>query len=85
MKTEPLPPFDLTTVVLDPALPLPDLLRSVERQIATAPVEIAFAFSADAELLVSKVGDTRRVRFSLAESHKMHDAFFTHNHPSGGF
>lgn len=77
--------FDLESVAIDAALPLPELLRSVERQIAGAPVEVAFSFEANSSLLLRKTGKQSVVKFTPAELLKMRSSHFTHNHPQRGF
>ena len=61
---EELPLFELDSVAIDAALPLPELLLSVERQIAGAPVEVGFAFDADGNVLARRVGKVDVLRFS---------------------
>ena len=77
--------FDLAAIVIDAALPLPELLLSVERQIAGAPVEVGFAFGADSTLLLRKIGKQSVVKFTPTELLKMRNSHFTHNHPKHGF
>lgn len=76
--------FSLSTVQLGFNLPLPELLRSVERQIARAPVEVAFVFNQQKQLTVSRLGTVDLVRFTAAELSKMQDCILTHNHPRRG-
>ena len=82
--TEPLP-FDLDSVVLPPALTLGELLRSVERQIASAPVEIGFAFDQAGNVVAKRVGQVASLRFFTDDMRAMQDAILTHNHPNRGF
>lgn len=72
-------------VTLDYELPLPELLKSVERQIATSPVEICFAFNEQKQLVLTKTGETNRIAFTPLEQSTLSGSYFTHNHPGGGF
>ena len=56
--------FDLESVHIDSSLPLPYLLRSVERQIADAPVEVSFAFNDAGVLVLRKQPENKRALFS---------------------
>ena len=80
-----LPAFDLANVLVDAALPLPELLRSVERQIARVPVEVGLAFNQQGSLILRKVGEQNAVKFTESEVRGMAGSFFTHNHPQRGF
>ena len=82
---EELPLFELDSVAIDAALPLPELLLSVERQIAGAPVEVGFAFDADGNVLVRRVGKVDVLRFSGEDMQAMQGHTMTHNHPGRGF
>ena len=82
---EELPLFDLDSVTIDASLPLPELLLSVERQIAKAPVEVGFAFDANGQVLVRRVGKTAVLRFSREDMYAMKEHTMTHNHPGRGF
>ncbi|WP_310394890.1 hypothetical protein [Hymenobacter sp.] len=76
--------FEITAVQLNFELPLLELLLSVERQIARAPVEVAFVFDKDKELIVSRQGAVKLIRFADTELARMTDCILTHNHPSHG-
>jgi len=76
--------FDLASVRVDARLPLPQLLASVERQIAAAPVEVAFVFDARGRELLRRVGLPSEIAFSPAETAHMREAYLTHNHPQQG-
>lgn len=76
--------FDLVGIRLDFGLPLPELLRSVERQITRARVEVGFVFSVSGQLLVQRVGSAALIRFTSAELLRMPDGVLTHNHPGRG-
>lgn len=77
--------FDLAGIRLDFTLPLPELLRSVERQIARAGVEVGFVFGASGQLLVQRVGSATAIRFTGHELSLMPGATLTHNHPRCGY
>ena len=77
--------FDLTSVVLGATLPMPELLRSVERQIANAPVEAAFLFTVSGQLLLRRLGTEAGITFPGAELRMMKDAILTHNPPDRGY
>ena len=79
------PAFDVANVLIDATLPLPELLRSVERQIARAPVEAGSAFNQRGALVLRKAGEQNAVRFTESEVRSLADSFFTHNHPRRGF
>lgn len=78
-------PFDIESVALDASLSLRELLRSVERQIAGAPVEVGFALDQAGNLLTARVGDAGSLRFYADDMRGMRDAILTHNHPGNGF
>ena len=80
-----LPAFDLANVLVDAALPLPELLRSVERQIARVPVEVGLAFNQQGSLVLRKAGEQNAVRFTESEVRSLAGSLFTHNHPRRGF
>jgi hypothetical protein len=78
-------PFDLARVVVDTTLPLATLLRSVERQIAKAPIEVGFVFDQAGNLLTKQTGEVSSLRFYADDMRVMRDAILTHNHPGHGF
>jgi hypothetical protein len=77
--------FSLDSVIIDITLPLAELLRSVERQIVKAPVEVGFAFDQAGNLLARQVGQVSSLRFYADDMRVMRDAILTHNHPGSGF
>ncbi len=77
--------FDLESVVLNAALPLQELVHSLERQLIAIPVEVAFVLDAEGQLLVRRVGEADRIGFTPEEEARMQHGYFTHNHPSGAF
>ena len=77
--------FDLDRIVIDPRLPLLALIRSVERQIANAPIEVGFAFDGTGKVVVKTTGTVDSIRFLGAEIEAMRGRTMTHNHPSRSF
>lgn len=78
-------PFNLAGVVIDTTLPLATLLRSVEQQIAKAPIEVGFVFDQAGNLLTKQTGQVGSLRFYADDMRVMRDAILTHNHPGRGF
>lgn len=77
--------FDLDRVRIDHSLPLSELLQSVERQIATADVEVSFVFDAAGQLLFKwSTSEAGQVRFLPSQLWQMANAYLTHNHPAQG-
>ena len=77
--------FDLNTIAIDTQLPFWALLRSLEDQIAAAPVEVAFVLDGNGKVLVQQAGNADRITFAPQQEARMKNGFFTHNHPSAAF
>ena len=77
--------FDWNSVTVDAALPLADLLRSIEAQITSVVVEVAVVLDCDGKVLVKQAGSMDRIGFTVGQEARMKNAYFTHNHPSGAF
>ena len=77
--------FNLLAVRADSALPLTELLRSIERQIADVPIEIGFCFDSDGGELARRAGTHNAIAHPPAEALTFADGFYTHNHPAQSF
>lgn len=78
-------PFSLDDVVINHALPLKELIHSIELQIANAPVEVGFALDQAGAVVVRSLGSASSIRFLQREMEAMHGHTLTHNHPNQGF
>ena len=56
-RCELLEAFDWGSITIDASLPLEQLLRSIEAQIATAVVEVAWVLDGEGNVLVRQAGD----------------------------
>lgn len=81
MKNE----FSLDDVIVNQALPLTELIHSIELQISRAPVEVGIAFDSKGIVVVRSLGFASSIRFSQREIEAMHGHTLTHNHPNRGF
>ncbi len=81
MKNE----FSLDDVIVNQALPLTELIHSIELQISRAPVEVGIAFDSKGIVVVRSLGFASSIRFSQREIEAMHGHTLTHNHPNWGF
>ena len=77
--------FSLSEVVVNQTLPLTELIRSIELQICSAPVEVGFAFDSEGSVVVRSLGSANSIRFLQHEIEAMHGHTLTHNHPNRGF
>ena len=77
--------FDWGSVTVEASLPLEELLRSIEAQIASASVEVALVLDVSGKVLVKQAGDVNRIGFTARQEARMKNGYFTHNHPSGAF
>lgn len=75
--------FELDSLIVPTGLPIEEILLSVERQLATLPVEVCIVLSPSGEVVVRVVGTESAVTFTTHQCALAHGGYMTHNHPAG--
>jgi hypothetical protein len=75
--------FDLAALAIPPDLSIEEKLQTIERQLASLPIEVCVVLDAEGQEVLRVQGSDSSVEFTHQQVGQAHGGYMTHNHPAG--